>query len=238
MTLGKCTVIYLILISPDDQNYQIILWRKDPSEPLSFYKLLTLTYGTNCDPFTAIRTLKQLAQDEGNSFPEAANILLHQTFMDNCTGGHDTEHEALHLRNQLIELLRKGNFELRKWASNSTKLLEDIPKEFHEVPMFMHESDEQAQYKILGLRWSSVTDKFSYNFKMQNLPSSDVFTKRQVLSIIAQIFDPVGFLSPVIMKAKCFLQILWKSWIGMTYCHHTLPLVGIILSKSYLLFLI
>ncbi|XP_029054599.2 uncharacterized protein LOC114881882 [Osmia bicornis bicornis] len=35
------------------------------------------------------------------------------------------------------------------------------------------------------------------------------FTKRLVLSEVAQIFDPLGLLSPIIIRAKVFLQELW-----------------------------
>src|SRR5205823_2305472 len=54
-------------------------------------------------------------------------------------------------------------------------------------------------------------------------PISDVFnvkiyvplvhpttTKRQILSAIAKIFDPLGWLSPVTVRAKILLQELWK----------------------------
>ncbi|GFX89514.1 uncharacterized protein TNCV_483491 [Trichonephila clavipes] len=37
------------------------------------------------------------------------------------------------------------------------------------------------------------------------------YTKRDVLSTIAKIFDPVGLMTPVIFKAKIFLQRLWRS---------------------------
>ena len=40
-------------------------------------------------------------------------------------------------------------------------------------------------------------------------------TKRDFLSMIAAIFDPLGYLCPVIIKAKIFMQQLWEknmSW--------------------------
>ncbi|GFV61000.1 integrase catalytic domain-containing protein [Trichonephila clavipes] len=41
-------------------------------------------------------------------------------------------------------------------------------------------------------------------------PSTNhIFTKRDVLSLIARIFDPLGLLGPVISKAKFFMQQLW-----------------------------
>ncbi|KAF0755038.1 Integrase catalytic domain-containing protein [Aphis craccivora] len=36
-------------------------------------------------------------------------------------------------------------------------------------------------------------------------------SKRGILSVIARIFDPLGFLSPVIFYAKCIMQRLWAA---------------------------
>ncbi|XP_013189615.2 uncharacterized protein LOC106134183 [Amyelois transitella] len=48
-----------ILISKNDVDYQRILWRRSPLEEVTEKRLLTVTYGTSCAPFLAIRTLKQ-----------------------------------------------------------------------------------------------------------------------------------------------------------------------------------
>ena len=43
-----------------------------------------------------------------------------------------------------------------------------------------------------------------------DIPSDIVVTKRVVLRFISRIFDTLGFLTPVIMLAKCLLQDLWR----------------------------
>lgn len=54
----------------------------------------------------AIRTLQQLAEDESDVFPEAANVLKTQTYVDDIVTGTDTVEEALELQRQLIHLLK------------------------------------------------------------------------------------------------------------------------------------
>ena len=58
-----------ILLYPDDQQWLSILWRALPDRPIDVFQLLTVTYGTACAPYQAIRVLFQLADDEVGRFP-------------------------------------------------------------------------------------------------------------------------------------------------------------------------
>lgn len=53
-----------ILVHPDDADYQKILFRENPGDNVKELTLNTVTYGTSCASFLAIRTLHQLANDE------------------------------------------------------------------------------------------------------------------------------------------------------------------------------
>ncbi|GFX27557.1 uncharacterized protein TNCV_4996121 [Trichonephila clavipes] len=65
-----------------------------------------------------------------------------------------------------------------------------------------------ATDETLGVSWKPNLDCFLIKVKVC-LDSS--YTKRDVLSTIAKISDPVGLMAPVISKAKIFLQRLWRS---------------------------
>lgn len=199
-----------IQVNQEDQKYQLILWRENPDQPLNVYKLTTVTYGMNSSPYLALKTLAQLAEDDGHGFPEAGEVLKTNTYVDDCITGASTEDQALKLQQQLIALLRRGGFELRKWSSNSKRILESLPKDHLESPVFL-QAAEQPHYSILGLHWSPTSDSFSYHFSL----SSNSVTKRLILSTIAKVYDPCGFLSPITMWCKALMQILWTqglSW--------------------------
>lgn len=108
-------------------------------------------------------------------------------------------------QDQLIQLLSRGRFELRKWTSSAPELLQSLPETHRKTPVFLKTTDEQ-KFTILGLHWSPTSDTFSYHL---NLSSPSLTTKRSVLSAIAKIYDPCGFLAPCTMLAKCFMQLLW-----------------------------
>ncbi|GFX12824.1 uncharacterized protein TNCV_1975621 [Trichonephila clavipes] len=60
--------------------------------------------------------------------------------------------------------------------------------------------------KTLGMLWDSSGDSFTYKVTT----STDCnYSKRDVLSQITRIYDPLGLLGPIIAKAKIFMQQLW-----------------------------
>lgn len=121
-----------IRVHPDDQDLQQILWREDPSVPVSCYRLTTVTYGTACAPYLAIRVLRQLVEDEGSRFPRAAELVSRHTYVDDILAGATDLREALLCQQELVEFLMAGGFRLRKWASNCPELLANIPEQDRE----------------------------------------------------------------------------------------------------------
>uniref|UniRef100_A0A2S2PAW1 Uncharacterized protein n=1 Tax=Schizaphis graminum TaxID=13262 RepID=A0A2S2PAW1_SCHGA len=115
-----------IEIRSKDRDYLRILWRFEPDEPITEYRLCTVTYGASSAPHQALRTLQHLAKIEETQFPIAAQILMQDTFMDDILTGADTPEAALVQQSQLIALCNQGQFHLRKWASNSPVILQAV----------------------------------------------------------------------------------------------------------------
>ncbi|XP_043484706.1 uncharacterized protein LOC122512738 [Leptopilina heterotoma] len=107
-----------ILVAENYRLFKKILWRFSLEEPIQIHTVNTVTFETSCAPYLAIRTLRQLADDEENTFPLASKILKRDFNVDDLLTGSQTFQGALELRNDLIQLLEKGGFNLRKWASN------------------------------------------------------------------------------------------------------------------------
>lgn len=79
-----------IWVYPDDRNLQRILWREGRDEVIRDYTLNTVTYGLACVPFLAMRTLRQLVQDEGCRYPEGAAVLRRDVYIDDVLTGADS----------------------------------------------------------------------------------------------------------------------------------------------------
>lgn len=65
--------------------------------------------------------------------------------------------------------------------------------------------------KTLGLQWLPTQDTLQINIPEAN---DAPYTKRNILSQIAQIFDPIGILAPTTILGKILMQDIWKQNIG------------------------
>ncbi|XP_061397608.1 uncharacterized protein LOC133333309 [Musca vetustissima] len=195
-----------ILVDSAHTPLQRILFRDSPDKPIQDFELKTVTFGVNCAPYLAIRTLLQLADDTEDKFPLAAHILRKCMYVDDVlTGYHNLE--TAHLsRDQLIRVLSSAKFELRKWTSNDRSILECLPAE-HLIDTKLLDFVEASSSKPLGIRWNAQLDVFYFNVKP--LTKKSTYTKREVLSTIAKLFDPIGWLGPVLIVAKIIMQRIW-----------------------------
>ena len=56
-----------------------------------------------------------------------------------------------------------------------------------------------------------------FYFILQQLVRKEEYSKREVLSIISNLFDPAGWLGPVMIKAKLLMPKIWlqkSDWDG------------------------
>ncbi|XP_022161164.1 uncharacterized protein LOC111027210 [Myzus persicae] len=196
-----------ISLSPSHRRYQHILWRSSPEQKLQVYELNTVTYGVNCAPYLAIKVLRSIAELECNDFPYVKEALLYQTYVDDICVGGDTLDEVLSLPDGLIQVLQRAGMELKKWASNTTFILDKVPSEDRAYEPLALDDSAGTGTKVLGLQWSHQDDTFIYNFQ----PERHVSTKRGMLSLIARMFDPLGLISPVTFFAKALMQRVWKA---------------------------
>ncbi|XP_045503978.1 uncharacterized protein LOC123700709 [Colias croceus] len=197
-----------VFINPRQTNFQRILWRTLPDQPIKHFKLLTLTFGTACAPYLAVKTLQRLAEDEKLKFPVASEITKNDYYIDDLMTGCDTLQEAKIIYNEMNKLMKSGGFTLQKWSSNCKELLKYIGEDNKEKEESMLIKVDNM-VKVLGISWNRSSDRFVYSI---NLPEIKFpITKRQVLSNIAQMFDPMGWIAPVIIVAKLFIQKIWKA---------------------------
>lgn len=195
-----------ILINPNDHQYQLILWRESPSSPLCYYRLNTVTYGTRAAPYLATKCLQKIANENSLKFPYGSQMLKDNFYVDDGLGGSDSLKIALEMQHELIIMLKKHGFSLKKWCANHPQLLRAIPAGDQEVNLDFDNNGAASTIKTLGLYWVPKSDNFCVKVK---LAQHKQISKRTVTSDLAKLFDPLGLLAPVVVKAKIFIQHLW-----------------------------
>ena len=112
-----------MVVDSDDQNYQCIVWRFDPTAPILVYRLTTVTYGLICSLCLASRVLNQLANDYREKYPLGFSILSSEIYMDDVLSGGQTVNEVTEKRNQLFKISGEGGFAMRKWVVDDPEIL-------------------------------------------------------------------------------------------------------------------
>lgn len=201
-----------VKVCEEDIDFQRIFWRHGSSSEIKCYRLLRVTFGTASAPYLAVKVLQQIAVDEGKDLPMVSEKIINDFYMDDLLTGCQHIKEGKQIYKDINEILIKGGYKLQKWSSNSNELLKAIKGE--EINKNESKSEENnleikmdEVMKILGLTWNRSTDEFEY---VVNLPPLNYpVTKRKVISEIARLFDPLGWLAPTIIKAKIFIQKIW-----------------------------
>lgn len=192
-----------ILVTKDQRSLQNIFWRDSPDQDIKCLQLNTVTYGLKNSSFLATRCLNELANKFQNDYPLASPVILNSTYVDDVLYTHDDIKTLIKTKNELIELLAKGSFNLHKWSANDKQILQDIPEEqqnYGEVLI-------QNNIKTLGLNFDINSD----SFKFSPPPKQSVKTKREILSFITKFYDPLGLIGPVLVESKQIMQKLWLS---------------------------
>jgi Pao retrotransposon peptidase/Family of unknown function (DUF5641)/Protein of unknown function (DUF1759)/Putative peptidase (DUF1758)/Integrase zinc binding domain len=208
--MGDITKMYRqIWIHPSQRKFLRILWRSDPdTEPIKHFQMKTVTFGTSCAPFLATRTIKQLAIENETAFAQAAAIIKNSIYVDDLLVGFNSIEEGRKIRDHIRYIFASAGMKLCKWSSNSPELLIGLPEPDVEASP---DDDDNNIVKALGICCELTSDCFTYNLKS---PSEGPVTKARVLSEIASVYDPIGWIGPVVLKGKLFMKQLWLNNLG------------------------
>ncbi|KAI9552585.1 hypothetical protein GHT06_020447 [Daphnia sinensis] len=181
-------------LSAEDARFFCFLWRQKSSGDMVTYKMDRLPFGASCSPFVAIHTIQRIAEDAGVE-EKVAVAVRERMYVDDYLSSAPTVQEAVQEASAVRKMLADADLNLRRWVSNSPDFL------------------QQMTEKVLGVFWDVHSD--TLGFKVAK--AFDVkFTKMELASRVAGVFDPLGTASPNIVKAKIRLRMLGQSGLQWT----------------------
>lgn len=182
-----------------DRDSTRFLWPSNPfieDSPLKIYRFSSVLFGSTASPFLLNATLKYHLERVNN---DLSREIQNNIYVDNLFISSNTELYLNSKKHNCTDILSDAGFSLHEWISNSSIVADE-------------EVAETFTSNVLGIIWNVRKDTLS--IAPVKLPSSDIYTKRIIVSYVASTFDPVGFLLPITIRGRLMVQDLWKSKIG------------------------
>ncbi|KAL9970153.1 hypothetical protein ACROYT_G022481 [Oculina patagonica] len=212
--MGDIEKMFLqIRLKEEDRDSHRYLWRDlDPQATPKIYRMTRVTFGVVSSPLLAIGTIQEHVKSCKETFPVASSEISRNTYVDDFASGRDNVQETLKLQQSATELMQKTALNLTKWSSNSSELMEAIPERDRAAGSLVSlESGLAAEHpitKALGLKWNTCTDNLVFAIDV------DIVNSRLVASLAAKICDPIGLITPFLVRSKLILQSLWTKGVG------------------------
>ena len=107
-------------------------------------------------------------------------------------------------------ILQAKGFKIKGWRFSGQRNTNERTKDQIAVQALLKKDNENAIGKVLGMEWDTEQDaiKFMLNGISDSVKES---TKRQCLSTVYSIYDPIGLLTPITIAAKIILRKIWAS---------------------------
>lgn len=202
-------------IDPSQRTFLHFFWplgiSENPDAPIRGIWGTVLDFGLICSPWLHCQGLRFYLESEISKNPSDSQFIreiIDHFYMDDIVAGATSLKQAKARVDTLFKVFSAGHFPLKKWATNNAELGKYIDDHTPLPSTRVVYSDNQ--FKILGIRWKQNSDELGVFVRNE---ISELIThkptKRHLLKGLAQIFDPLGILSPITVKAKMLRQKLW-----------------------------
>ena len=206
-------MFYQVFVKPCHIDALRVLWWPNEEigqEPVVYRRLVPI-FGAKSSPTCANFALKQMAAEFGHLFePNMSEIANKHFYVDDCLVSLPSVAEAVTAQTQLCDLLSKRGFCLKKWLSNSSEVLDQIPETECSKALQSYTFSESVSERVLGVHKDVEKHIFTFNVNLREFSN----TKRGVLSIIASLYNWLGFVCPVVLKSKHLFQQLCRQTFG------------------------
>lgn len=162
-------------------------------------------FGAASSPGCANYGLKHITTEGQGRFSDNTIKFIQRNFyVDDGLSSVESISQAIQLVKEARELCSTGKLRLHKFISNSMEVLATIPKE--ECAEAAKDKDmalgELHMERALSVQWCMASDEFQFRVVVKRNP----LTRRGVLSTVASVYDPLGFVAPFILVGKQILQ--------------------------------
>jgi hypothetical protein len=216
--MGDVSKMFLqVQLAEKDRVYHRFLWTPDPKAEPDEYEFQVHCFGNAGSPSVAISVVRDYAKKNAKRFPRASEAILNSTHVDDTLDSFKTLDEAIQTAKEIQLLYSEIKMKLRKFASNSKEFMEAFDQTDWASDYNIIGENQTMNFptkKALGIVWNTGSDTFSFpsteKLGISIKQGSNIVTKRIILKELSRLFDPLGFISPVLIKARLIQQQCWK----------------------------
>ena len=204
----------------EDRDYFRCLWFKNlfTSREITLckYRFTRVIFGATCSQFLLNATVNNYIEKYVNINPDFVKRIKGKFHVDDFNTGVNSVAERTDLCKKLKVRFQEVQFNLRKWRTNSKELREFINRFNVDTKVMSSGRDVEVNCKnryekVLRIEWDDINDKLIFNVNIIFKDAINIQpTKRNILSIIFTIYNPVGYLQPVTIQLKILFQEICK----------------------------
>ncbi|XP_028512935.1 uncharacterized protein LOC110232368 [Exaiptasia diaphana] len=220
-------------VDEKDRDYLRFLWVDDinnEQNSVSIFRFCRVVFGLNASPFLLNATIRHHLGKYAELDPNFTTRMIEGFYVDDLVTGGNASREVLNLYHKAKSRMAEGGFKMRKWLTNDNYVRGEIDRTENQkeaaanyASSHVDESESYAKVsleaitrnessqvqKVLGIAWNCHQDTMQFNLETTAKKAMEMEpTKRNVLSIIASLFDPLGLYSPVSVSMKILFQDL------------------------------
>ena len=169
-------------------------------------------FGKSDSPFLVIYVSHDQAFVMQDTHPLGADAILHHSMVDDVTTSLQTLADLHQTHAEVGQIFSTVGMRIHKIASSSRSFMKTVPAEDRAKSNTFegweeNDDTESPLIKVLGLIWDTQQDVFGF---AATSPKVEQWSKTECLSLVMSIFDPLGFLGPVLATGRQLFQQLWR----------------------------
>ncbi|XP_063711707.1 uncharacterized protein LOC134840010 [Symsagittifera roscoffensis] len=192
------SMFHCFYVNPEDRNFLRFFWWEDNNPVIDIieYRMRVHLFGNRSSPGVAIHCLHfvaDIAEDE-----DVMNFIKRNFYVDDGLGSFDTVDDAIHIIASTRRALSNYNIRLHKLMSSHAEVLQAFAPTEVAQELQMNTLSDTNVPRVLGVLW----DVHSDCFRIRYTPLDIKLTKRGLFSLINSIYDPLGFVAPVLLRGR------------------------------------
>ena len=156
-------MVHSIDIPIHDQMTHLFLWRDmDGAKNPDTYAMTAVNMGDRPASAIAQTALKMTAEDAAQTYPDASNIILSNSYMDDIPASVISEDKGMNVMSEIEAVLDKRGFKMKNWTFSGQKSQKEKSVDQVAVQALLRKDIENELGKVLGMEWETEEDVIQF----------------------------------------------------------------------------